>query len=228
MPSKRAVPLCIWSSSSHFWTSCPEISGIQSLALPESRRATGKTKEIEFTYISPSEDTPKNEGKFDLDDDLPCDDKLLETNLETPLDEMIARATKGLKKVENDQTEELLSLVFRFKDMRRVALNNDGSATTKLAQINLIPGSVPWKAKMRRYASAHLNFRHSQIRKLEKLGHVKSGILEDLGELVYQCVLIWIDDILVFDADFKGFLGFLHKSICSASKIQYQVQPEEK
>jgi hypothetical protein len=100
--------------------------GLDPLILLESRQATGEIKEIEFPYMSPGPDTAENAGKFDLDDDVPIAEELLDTELCTALNEMIARAAKGLEK---DQTEELRSLVFRFKDIWRVALTNDGPAT---------------------------------------------------------------------------------------------------
>jgi len=85
---------------------------------------------------------------------------------------MITRVSKGLGK---DQTEDLWSLVFGFKDIWTVALTNDGPAKVKPCKVHLIPGAVPGKAKMRRYARARLNFMYSQVPKLEKLGYVKSN-----------------------------------------------------
>ena len=77
---------------------------------------------------------------------------------------MITRVSKGLGK---DQTEDLWSLVFGFKDIWTVALTNDGPAKVKPCKVHLIPGAVPGKR-------ARLNFMYSQVPKLEKLGYVKS------------------------------------------------------
>jgi len=142
------------------------------LTLLESARAIKEIKEIEFPCISPSPDTPGNEEKIDLDDDVPIADKLSETELDTVLNEMIAHAAKGIEK---DHTEELLSLVFRFKYIWRVAPTNDGSATVKPLKVHLIPEVAPWGEKMRRYVSALLNFMYFQFTKLEKLGYVTSN-----------------------------------------------------
>jgi hypothetical protein len=83
---------------------------------------------------------------------------------------MIGRSVKVREK---DQTEELLSLFFRFKDIWRIALINDGPAEVKSLKVHLIPGTLPRKAKMRLHTPAHLNFLHFQTRNLEKLGYVK-------------------------------------------------------
>jgi hypothetical protein len=82
--------------------------------------------------MSSSAKTSENEEKFDLDDNLPIPDELSETELDTILNEMIVRVAKGLEK---DQTEELRSLVFQFKDICRVALTMH-----QLLQFHAFPG----------------------------------------------------------------------------------------
>ena len=54
----------------------------------------------------------------------------------------------------------------------------------------------------------------------------QSGMLESLGELVYQYVLIWIDDILVFDGDFKHFLGCITKVFVWLRKLNIKLKPK--
>jgi hypothetical protein len=60
---------------------------------------------------------------------------------------MIARATKSLKPQE---VQILRGLTYRFKNIWRVALFNDGPSKVKPFKIHPLPGGVPRKAKMRR------------------------------------------------------------------------------
>ena len=87
---------------------------------------------------------------------------------------MIARAAKGLEK---EKTEELRSLVFRLKDIWRVALNNDEPSKVKSLKLHLIPGAVPRKAKIRRHAPAHLNCMNLQSESWSTL-HMSNQIQE--------------------------------------------------
>lgn len=79
--------------------------------------------------MSPNSDTPESEEKFDLDGDVSIADELSGTEFDTPLSKMIPRAAKDL---ENDQTEQVRSVIFRFKDIWRVSLTNGGPARRNL------------------------------------------------------------------------------------------------
>jgi hypothetical protein len=125
-------------------------------------------KEIEFPYMSPSADTPENQEKMDLGDNVPLSEKPAETGLDTALNEMIPRVEKGLKKPRSFghwsfglkiSVKSLSPLMDRQKWKLKVYLIAD----------------VPRKENMQRYATAHLNFMYSQVSKLEQLGHVKSN-----------------------------------------------------
>ena len=52
-------------------------------------------------------------------------------------------------------------------------------------------------------------------------------MLEALGELVYQCVFISIDDILVFNGDLKAFLGSLTKTFVRVRKFNTKLNPKK-
>ena len=49
-----------------------------------------------------------------------------------------------------------------------------GPEKMKPLKVHVIPGTVPRQAKVRRYAAAHLNFMHSQVRKLDQVEYDKS------------------------------------------------------
>jgi hypothetical protein len=53
----------------------------------------------------------------------------------------------------------------------------------------------------------------------------RAGTLEALLELVYQCVLIWIDDILAFDEDFKAFIGSVTNFFVGLRKFNIKLNP---
>jgi hypothetical protein len=58
-----------------------------------------KSKGKDVLHVPSSADTPKNEVKFDLNDDVPVDDELSQTDLDTTRNEVIVQVAKGSKRM---------------------------------------------------------------------------------------------------------------------------------